>query len=120
MEEHDDVGSEADRGLVTGDLVGAVAQVSIVADRRQAEVCGLFERVVGAGVVHQDYVVDDVAVELVERSLQRHRSVVSGQYHRNPLTVEHGASVKVGKSYLAGTAVRAYSASTWRCEPGTR
>ena len=86
---HDDVRAKLERTPVTGLLVAPVAEVALVADGLEAEPVGQRDRLVGAGVVDEHDLVDDVAVQLRQRARQRGLGVVGGHHDSDSATVEH-------------------------------
>jgi hypothetical protein len=67
-----------------------------VADRLQAELAGQRDGLVGAGVIDEHQVVDDLAVELGDRPEQGRLGIVGGQHHSDPAVIQHSGSVVRG------------------------
>ena len=93
MNHHDDVGAGLERRPVAGLLVAPVAPVDLVAERSQSELIGCRDRVIAAGVVDQDHLIDDLAVELADGAPERRFGVVRREHYDNSLASEHSAMI---------------------------
>src|SRR5208337_1239008 len=94
MHHDDDVRAKLKRPAVTGLLVSPVAEVEFVADRLQAQFTSQGNRLVGAGVVHEHDLVDDLLVKFGYGTCQRDFGVVGGQHHADPAAINHSASLR--------------------------
>ena len=89
MEHDDDVAPQRERLAIAGLLVGAVAKVLAMAKGLDPQLPRQGDGAVGAGVVDQDHVVDDIPRDLLPGLLQRLFRLVGGKDHGNRLAVEH-------------------------------
>src|ERR1700691_4462327 len=93
MHHDDDVRAVLERPSVAGLLVSSVPQVDVVQDRLQAELPSQAHGLVGAGVVHEHNLVDDILIQFSYCPRQRDFSVVGGQHNTDAATINHSASV---------------------------
>ena len=83
------LGVAAQRLGVAGLLVAAVAVVAVVGDGVDAELRRHRQCLVGAGVVDQQQVVDDVSRDLADGPFEGPGGVVGRQHDADPLAVDH-------------------------------
>src|ERR1700683_301604 len=91
MHHDDDVRAVLERPSVAGLLVSSVPQVDVVQDRLQAELPSQAHGLVGAGVVHEHDLVDNILVQFGYCPRQRDFSVVGGQHNTYAATINHSA-----------------------------
>ena len=90
VQHDDDVRTQAESRVVAGLLIATVAPIGVVLNRvLDAQRLGERQRVVGASVVDEHDIVDDVDRNLAIGPFQRPRRVVGRQNHDNLVTEQH-------------------------------
>jgi hypothetical protein len=89
MKHHNNIGTSGEGGLIAGLLVPAISSILLVPYCMNAyficEICGA----VGARIVGQDDVIDDLSWDFINSSAQGSDRVVCGENDGNPPRIQH-------------------------------
>jgi hypothetical protein len=86
-----EVGAALQSEPVAALLVPAVALVPLVAEHEQVEPSRHLHRIVGAEIVHEHDVIDDVHGDFPQRPLERAPGIVGRQHNADLLVIDHAA-----------------------------
>jgi hypothetical protein len=89
VDHDDDVGAEFESGGVTAFLIAPIAHISFVADGVQTQPGGELGSVILRVVIDENDVVDDLAIDLVDRLGEGSGRVVGRHDDDDPLTQDH-------------------------------
>jgi hypothetical protein len=89
MQHDDQIGAALERQPIAGLLIPALPNVAIMPDREDFMLARHIGCIIGAAVVDQDNVVDNILWDFAQRLLQRARRVVGWQHNADCLLADH-------------------------------